>query len=442
MKERTNFPTKRRGDVSSNQTMSSNKIEVFELPTNVFGVDAAVLGQGAFGIVARATVKKNNLPVAIKRIAGYNKNLDTAKKILREIVILRHLQCVPQVVRAHLCFRSPIERNLYIVMDYFPSDLSSVIKQQRVMNEQMVQYMVAQMLLGIRGMHKAGCIHRDLSTRNVLVNNECKIAIADFGLARFFDPEEHMSFGVVTQWYRSPEIVTDAAYGDKVDAWSIGVIMAELFLQGHLFAGKPNDLADQLNKIMRIVGLPDTKWFDDPKSVLCTSSDNAKLYIQRLAAAPEVAAKFKPTLMLKPEEGGPHWKLPLSDDARQVMSKLLTFNPDERYSAHDALQLPWFDPLRDYIDECIKNQENDVHCIEHPLLSNKAPKEVSGDLGLHIEGIEKLAPVWTDSMEQELHDSLEADAEEECDEEGGAAEDDEAAGNEREESGESGDIKK
>lgn len=389
----------------------TSKIEVFELPTNVFGVDAAVLGQGAFGIVARATVKKNGASVAIKRIAGYNKNLDTAKKILREIVILRHLQSIPQVVRAHLCFRSPVEKNLYIVMDYFPSDLSSVIKQQRQMNEQMIQYMVAQMLLGIRGMHKAGCIHRDLSTRNVLVNNECEIAIADFGLARFFDPEEHMSFGVVTQWYRAPEIVTDAAYDAKVDVWSVGVIMAELLLQGHLFAGKPNDLADQLNKIMRIVGLPSVEWFNDSACTLASSSDNAKLYIARLAAAPEVAAKFKPTLMLPPEQGGPAWKMPLSEQAREVLARILTFNPDVRLSADEALKLAWFNSIRDFIDECVARQDEEVHAIDHPLLSIKAPKEMTNDLGLHIEGIEKLAPVWADGMEKELYDSLANDEE-------------------------------
>ena len=395
----------------------TERVTMFELPTSVFNVEAALIGQGAYGAVCRATIKKNNAIVAIKRIAAFNKNLDTAKKILREIVILNHLQSIPQVVRAHLVFRSPVEKTVYIVMDYFPSDLSSVIKQQRALNEEMIRYMVAQLLLGIRGMHKAGCIHRDLSTRNILVNNECEIAIADFGLARFFDPEEHMSFGVVTQWYRAPEIVTDAAYNEKVDVWSVGVIMAELLLQGHLFAGKPNDLADQLNKIMRVVGLPNPDWFNDKTSTLCSSSDNAKLYIQRLSQSPQAAAMFKPTLLAPPNEGGPNWKIPLTEQSRDVMTRLLKFNPDERLTAAQALQLSWFDPLRDFVKECETRQDEQVTEITHELLHNKVSKEAASDLLAHVEGIEKLAPVWHDPMEQELYDSLASEEMEEAEEE-------------------------
>jgi serine/threonine protein kinase len=394
----------------------TERVTMFELPTTVFNVEAALIGQGAYGAVCRATIKKNNAVVAIKRIAAFNKNLDTAKKILREIVILRHLQTIPQVVRAHLVFRSPVEKTVYIVMDYFPSDLSAVIKQQRSLNEEMVRYMIAQLLLGIRGMHKAGTIHRDLSTRNILVNNECEIAIADFGLARFFDPEEHMSFGVVTQWYRAPEIVTDAAYNSKVDVWSVGVIMAELLLQGHLFAGKPNDLADQLNKIMRIVGLPTPEWFTDKACTLQSSSDNAKLYINRIAASPQAAAMFKPTLLAAPTDGGPNWRIPLSAGARDVLSVLLRFNPDERPSAAEALQLPWFDPLRDFIKECEARQDTEVREIEHPLLSHKAPRELTSDLGVHVDAIESLAPTWADQMEAELYESLAAEELEEAEE--------------------------
>ena len=395
----------------------TERVTMFELPTSVFNVEAALIGQGAYGAVCRATIKKNNAIVAIKRIAAFNKNLDTAKKILREIVILNHLQTIPQVVRAHLVFRSPVEKTVYIVMDYFPSDLSSVIKQQRALNEEMIRYMVAQLLLGIRGMHKAGCIHRDLSTRNILVNNECEIAIADFGLARFFDPEEHMSFGVVTQWYRAPEIVTDAAYNEKVDVWSVGVIMAELLLQGHLFAGKPNDLADQLNKIMRVVGLPNPEWFNDKSSTLSSSSDNAKLYIQRLSQSPQAAAMFKPTLLAPPNEGGPNWKIPINAGSRDVLTRLLTFNPDERLTAAQALQLAWFDPLRDFIKECESRQDEQVTEITHELLHNKVSKEAASDLQGHVEGIEKLAPIWHDPMEQELYDSLASEEMEEAEEE-------------------------
>jgi mitogen-activated protein kinase 1/3 len=400
--------------------MADKTVAMFELSTNVFNVEAALVGQGAYGAVCRATVKKNNHPVAIKRIPHYNKNLDTAKKILREMVILRHLSPCTQIVKGHIFFRSQREKSLYIVMDYLPSDLSTVIKQGKLSEEAKIRYVTAQLLLGVGAMHKAGCTHRDLSTRNILVNENCEIRIADFGLARFFDPEEQMSFGVVTQWYRAPEIVTDASYNAKVDVWSVGVIMAELFLQGHIFAGKPNDLADQLNKIMRIVGIPEAGWFTDPNCVLSTSSENAKRYVQRVcqsaqmaSADPVAAANFRPTLFTAT---GPQFKIPLSDDAKDLLGQLIRFNPDMRPNAEQALAHRWFDPLREYIDY----YRADVPLLQHKLLTQRAGNGVTAeelnDLDLHVRFIEDMAPVWSDALEGPLIESLEAAAEEDEDE--------------------------
>ena len=64
--------------------------------------------------------------------------------------------------------------------------------------------------------------------------------MTDFGLARFYaSPKKEMSKGIITRWYRPPEILFGAKYyGEKVDVWSMGCIFAELFLKKPLFPGE------------------------------------------------------------------------------------------------------------------------------------------------------------------------------------------------------------
>jgi serine/threonine protein kinase len=363
---------------------------IFELPS-LFKVDA-VVGQGAYGAVCRANVKDCAHAVAIKKIPQYAKSHDTAKRVLREVLILQHFQFVRQIVVAHMIFR-PVsaEKDLYVVMDYVPSDLSTFIKQSQQLSEPMIQYIVAQLLLGLRGIHTADCVHRDLSTRNVLLNERCEVQIADFGLARFFDPEERMSFGVVTQWYRAPEIITDANYTTKVDVWSVGVIMAELFMQGHIFPGKPNDLADQLNRIMKILGTPNPELFTDPKSSLSSSSDNAKRYVQRVANS---ARPYKRTLF---EGDGPRFRHAMTPEAMALLSRLLTFNPDDRPSAEESLQDPWFEPLREFIKEHQQLQDQEME----GTFSNDVLSDPKSDTDALVAEIERLAPQWNRELEHE-----------------------------------------
>lgn len=85
--------------------------------------------------------------------------------------------------------------------------------------------------------------------------------ITDFGLARYHgDIDRKLTKGVVTRWYRAPEILLGANYyGEGVDVWSLGCILAELYLRTILFRGESD--IDQLSKIYGIRGTPDVRNF-------------------------------------------------------------------------------------------------------------------------------------------------------------------------------------
>ena len=74
------------------------------------------------------------------------------------------------------------------------------------------QPLIYQILCGLKYIHSANVLHRDLKPGNLLVNADCELKICDFGLARGFsvDPEEnagYMTEYVATRWYRAPEIM-------------------------------------------------------------------------------------------------------------------------------------------------------------------------------------------------------------------------------------------
>ena len=75
--------------------------------------------------------------------------------------------------------------NLYLVFEYFDTDLSKIIKSNQFLTTEHIQYIMQQILDGLRYLHKSNVIHRDIKPANILVScAECTIKIADFGLAR------------------------------------------------------------------------------------------------------------------------------------------------------------------------------------------------------------------------------------------------------------------
>lgn len=101
-----------------------------------------------------------------------------------------------------------------------------------------------------------------------MLNNKGDVVIIDFGLARFYAQNDSpMTKGVVTQVYRSPELLFGARFfSDKIDMWSIGCIFAEMFLGEALFRGESE--LDQLSKIFGIMGTPnDQNWPNSSKFI-------------------------------------------------------------------------------------------------------------------------------------------------------------------------------
>ena len=86
------------------------------------------------------------------------------------------------------------------------------IRSQQPLTDAHFQSFIYQTLCGLKYIHSANVLHRDLKPGNLLVNADCELKICDFGLSRGFgslsdENSIHMTEYVATRWYRAPEIM-------------------------------------------------------------------------------------------------------------------------------------------------------------------------------------------------------------------------------------------
>lgn len=96
-----------------------------------------------------------------------------------------------------------------------------------------------QLLSGLHHCHNNGILHRDIKPSNLLIDSSGVLKIADFGLANFYTKKRRLTSRVVTLWYRAPELLLGSTdYGDGIDLWSAGCVLAEMFVGRPIMPGR------------------------------------------------------------------------------------------------------------------------------------------------------------------------------------------------------------
>uniref|UniRef100_A0A1B6KES4 mitogen-activated protein kinase n=1 Tax=Graphocephala atropunctata TaxID=36148 RepID=A0A1B6KES4_9HEMI len=288
------------------------------------------VGSGAYGQVCSAVDNKYGVKVAIKKLARPFQSAVHAKRTYRELRMLKHMNH-ENVIGLLDVFHPSTSLNdfnqVYLVTHLMGADLNNIVRTQKLSDDH-VQFLVYQILRGLKYIHSAGIIHRDLKPSNIAVNEDCELKILDFGLAR--PTENEMTGYVATRWYRAPEIMLNwMHYNQTVDIWSVGCIMAELLTGRTLFPG--TDHIHQLNLIMEILGTPHAEF------MLKISSESARNYIQSL-----------PPLKKKDFKDVFKGANPLAID---LLEQMLELDAEKRITADQALAHQYLSQYADPSDE-------------------------------------------------------------------------------------------
>lgn len=302
------------------------------------------IGSGTYSEVYKARVVGSDGLVALKQVRTMAKE-GMPPTALREIAFLREIRHENIIALLEVIHDA---HKLTLVFEYMPQDLKHLLdsipvdRRQRAphLPVETIRELLKQLLLGVEWCHRHHILHRDLKPQNLLIDAAARVLkIADFGLARGFGvPVSAYSSEVVTLWYRPPDVLLGANnYSTAIDMWSVGCIMAEMYVGYPVFAGK--DEQDQLRRIFAALGSPsDEQW----PFVLSMNGDplSAPVLPDGSLHVPERAADL-------PFFGGrPLAELFPSMDALAIdlLSRFLDYRPGCRISATEALQHPFFRP--------------------------------------------------------------------------------------------------
>ncbi|CAN1249438.1 Mitogen-activated protein kinase 3 [Linum perenne] len=152
------------------------------------------IGRGAYGIVCSVLNSETNEMVAMKKIANAFDNHMDAKRTLREIKLLRHLDH-ENVIGIRDVVPPPLRReftDVYIATELMDTDLHQIIRSNQGLSEEHCQYFLYQLLRGLKYIHSAHVIHRDLKPSNLLLNANCTPAESDLGFIRNEDARKYI----------------------------------------------------------------------------------------------------------------------------------------------------------------------------------------------------------------------------------------------------------
>jgi len=325
-----------KGPFKCDPELPVTSLHIFDVGTCSFTVHKRyqfkkVVGKGAYGVVVSCVDTQTGKNVAIKKVNKAFDDLTDSKRILREIMLLKHLKhenIVNLLDIVHPETSIDDFQDVYMVLDLMESDLHRIIRSRQTLSDDHVQFFLSQILKGLKYTHSAGVLHRDLKPSNLLVNSSCDLKICDFGLARGMNEDEVvLTEYVVTRWYRAPEVMLSSkSYDYGVDVWSTGCILAELLVREPIFQG--DDYIHQLHLINDTLGSP------TEEDLAFISSEKAKRFIRNL-----------------PKKAGIPFeqRMPTANPmALDLLKKMLAFNPAKRISVDDALNHPY---LRDIMEE-------------------------------------------------------------------------------------------
>ena len=267
------------------------------------------IGKGAFGEVWKVSHKMTGKIYVIKVMDKSSiKGEKLIDQINREIEIMYKLNH-PHIIKLINHFED--DEKLYLLMPYASKgQLYSLLKRQVRFDQRTAAQYMREVIEAVRYIHSFSpkIIHRDIKPENLLLDDNYRVLLSDFGWSNFLDDNEFRKTFCGTPEYLSPEMAKKSGHNEMVDIWALGVLMFE-FLAGYApFSGStPKELYSNIKKLK-------IHWPDD----------------------------FPPL-------------------AKNLITKILKLNPSERLNINEILDHAWFTqnpPLRHVLTNYLTNEKD------------------------------------------------------------------------------------
>ena len=280
------------------------------------------IGHGSYGDVYLAYNINTNEKVAIKKLY-ITDDILTESEIINEIEILKKLNH-PDIVKILEFYKTD---TAYYIINEYCSGGELFFKAEKQLSETQVSVIFKQILSGLAYLHSKNITHRDLKLENILVSDSeffpstreeyLDIKIIDFGNAKFFENSLKTNSIVGSSYYVAPEIFMKKT-GKESDLWSAGVILYILIVGSPPFNGESDKLI--ISKVKKgVYNTSDIRWKNASKEV------------------------------------------------KDLIEKLLIFDPRKRLTAKEALEHEWFKKMKSNILYSNITKNEIVKCIQNLL---------------------------------------------------------------------------
>lgn len=251
------------------------------------------LGEGAFSVVIEATKKDTDESYAVKVVTKSKLTKEDEVALKDEIAVLNELKH-QHIIRLYEVFEEP--SYYYLVTEQMRGgELFDRIVSKSYYNEKEARDVCKILFESIGFCHSKSVAHRDLKPENLLLraeDNDSDIKIADFGFAKKVLTPNSLTTQCGTPGYVAPEILEGVPYDTKSDMWSLGVIIYILL------GGYPPFIEQNQRELFRKIRKGQYEFHEE------------------------------------------YWGS-VSDDAKNLISSLLTVDPAKRLSASEALNHKW-----------------------------------------------------------------------------------------------------
>ena len=268
----------------SNTVFSTHK-KVKDVKLEDFKV-LKVIGRGSFGKVCLVEYLPTHETYAMKSL---KKDLLIEQEQIENTLLEKEiLQTIDYPLLCGLVFCFQTEERIYFVMPFLSGgELFQHLRKFRTFDEDKVRFYGAQIALALEYLHSKGIVYRDLKPENILMDEDGYLKLADFGMAKKLKEDEKAMSFCGTPEYLAPEIITMEGHDKMADWWSFGILLFEML------CGLPPFYVENLDKMYDMI------------------KNNPVKFPKRIS---------------------------LSEDAKDIIKKLLEKNPKKRLGAHNGIE--------------------------------------------------------------------------------------------------------